>query len=186
MLIQSLLVILLIGLLVSGPSFGSRWANIAAYSSIIAGVIFAFIYSGKLSAGITDLFLGGSGGEKRNEALAEAKRCETEKNYPAALSLYQKAIAKDRKNPAIRLQAANLCFRLRKYDLCIRHMRETLDVCRKMPMSERCVLMNRMADIYLQYGKNPNAATEILSRIITEFPDSKYAAYARERIGGMN
>jgi tetratricopeptide (TPR) repeat protein len=184
MLIQSLLVLLIMGLLISGVSFGSVWANVAVYGGMIGGIIFAFFYSRKLSGGIAEFITGGSGG-KINENLAAAERYESQKDFKAAVDAYRKAIAKDKKNPGIRLKLIDLYLKLHNYDMCLNQMQETLQACPRMPMNQRCSLMNRMADIYLQHKKEPAAASAILSQIIAEFPDSKYAAYARERIAAI-
>jgi tetratricopeptide (TPR) repeat protein len=184
MLIQLLIVILIIGLLYAGPTFDNILITLAFYGGIIGGLAVAFWYAGRLSGGIADALLGGSGG-RTDPTFGRAEQYERERKFQAAIELYQKAISKDKRNPTPRLKLADLHLRLRNYDLALQQMKETLQVCRRMPMSERCALMNRMADIHLQHRKDSAAAAQILSQIISEFPDTKYSAYARERIAGL-
>ncbi|RJP17803.1 MAG: hypothetical protein C4520_15650 [Candidatus Abyssobacteria bacterium SURF_5] len=185
MLLQLLIVVLIIGLLVAGPSFENILITIGFYGGIIGSLVVAFLYAGRVSGGIADFLSGIPVSGKTDRAIARAERSELERGYEEAVRLYQQIISKDRKNPAPRLKLAELHFKLRDYDKYLQQMHEMLDACRKMPMSERCALINRMADIYLQRKKDPAAAVEILSRIIAEFPKTKYAGYARERIAGL-
>ena len=185
MLIQLLIVVLIIGLLYAGPTFDNILITLAFYFGVIGSLIAGFWYAGRVSGSIADVILGGFGNEKTDLTLALAEQHERERKYQSAIDLYKKAIAKNRKNPAPRLKLANLYLRLKKYDLCLGCMEETLQACRGMPMSERCTLMNRMADICLQHKQDPAAASKILLRIISEYPESTYAAYARERIENL-
>ncbi len=183
-MIQLLLVLFIIGLLLGGPSCGNIWLTRLFYTGIIGFVILAFWYSNRLSSGIANFLFGGSAG-KANDALLRAERLEGQNNFRSAVEAYEEAIQKDKKNPAPQLKLANLYFRLREYDKGLQCMLDALQKGKNISASERCSAMNRMADIYIQHKKNPAAAVEILSRIIAEYPNSKYARYARERIAGI-
>lgn len=186
MLIQLLIVVAIIGILYVRPSFDNIFITIGFYTGVLGGFVFLFWYARRLSGSIVDLLVGGSmKSGKADQLINMAELHEHEKKYEAAVELFEKAIAKDKGNPAPRVKLAELYLRLQKYDLYLQHMRNLLDTCPKVPMSDRCTYMNRMADICLNQQENPKAAIEILSRIIKEFPQSKYALYARERIDGL-
>jgi tetratricopeptide (TPR) repeat protein len=186
MLIQLLIVVTIIGILYVRPSFDNIFVTMAFYGGLLGGLAFLFWYAGRLSGGIADALVGGgmkSG--KADQLIHLAERHEHEKEYEAAVDLYEKAITKDRRNPAPRVKLAELYLRLQKYDLYLQHMKNMLQACPRIPMSDRCTHMNRMADICLHQQNSPKAAIEILSQIIKEFPHSKYALYAKERIEGL-
>jgi tetratricopeptide (TPR) repeat protein len=186
MLIQLLVVVAIIAILYARPTFGNIFVTIAFYGGMLGGLVFLFWYSRRLSGGIADALLGGgmkSG--KADQLIHLAERHEHEEEYDAAVELYERAIAKDKRNPAPRVKLAELYLGLEKYDLYLKHMKNALQDCPRIPMSDRCTHLNRMADICLYQQNSPKAAIEILSRIIKEFPHSKYALYAKERIEGL-
>jgi len=182
MLIGMLMAVLIVGLLVIGPSFENIWVTLAVYGGIIGGMLLAWWYSGRLSGGIAGFMLGDSAGADAQETYSLAERYETEHEYGKAIEQYRRAIEKDKKNVQPRMKLADLHYRLGEYDRCITHMQEAVDLSRTMPMSERCALMNRLADVYLEQKHDPVSALEILRKIVTEFPDSRYAVYARDRM----
>jgi tetratricopeptide (TPR) repeat protein len=182
MLIEMLLVILIIGLIVAGPSFKNIWVGIAVYGGIIGGLVFAWWYSRQLSGSIADLLLGGMGGDKVKPTYGLAEKYEMEHNYEAAINQYLLAIKKDKKNPTPRLKLANLYYRLEDYDNCLRHMEEALRISKAIPLDNRCTTVNRIADIYIQHKADPNSAVRILKELADKHPATKYAAYARDRI----
>ena len=183
MLIGMLMAVLIIGLLVAGPTFENIWVAVAVYGGIILGMILAFRYSSGLAGGIANSLMGGSArGGKADMLYAEAKKCELERNYKGAVEIYRRAIKMDAKNPEPRKRMADLYLRLRKYDAAIGCMGEILDRCRGMTDGERCSLMNRMADIHLSNKRDPASAVEVLERLVEQYPKSTSALYARERI----
>ena len=186
MLIQLLIVVAIIGLLIVRPTFESVLVTIAFYGGIFVGFAFMFWYSARLSGGLADILLGGGGKRSKAEELVDlAEQRERERDFQAAIDLCEQAIAKEKRNPAPRLKLAELYLRLHKYDLYLTHMKNMLQACPGIPMSDRCTHMNRMADICIQHLNSRKAAIEILSHIIKEFPHTKYALYANERITGL-
>jgi predicted Zn-dependent protease len=182
MLIGMLMAVAIVCLLFVGPTFENTLVAIAVYGGIIVGMILAWWYSQRVSGGIADFFMGGSGGETSNETYQQAERYEKEQKYEQAIELYRKAIKKSPKNPAPRKRLATLYRNLEDYDNAIGCMLGILDLPKNVSLEERCVLMNRIADLYLQHKKDRRSAIAILNRLAKQFPDSKYATYARERI----
>ncbi|MBI5117385.1 tetratricopeptide repeat protein [Candidatus Poribacteria bacterium] len=182
MLIEILLVLLIIGVLLAGPTFESIWTAIAVYGGIIMGMILALWYSGRLSGEIAGFLLGGSAAGKAKKTYDLAQKCEVEHKFEEAVALYRSALESDKKNPSPRIRLADLYYRLEDYDNCIRYMREALTLAASMSESERVSLMNRLADVYMQRKQDTAAAISILKRITEEFPKSKHAVYARERM----
>jgi tetratricopeptide (TPR) repeat protein len=182
MLIEILLVLLIIGALLAGPTFESIWTAIAVYGGIIVGMIVALWYSGRLSGGIAGFLLGGSAAGKAKETYDLAEKYESEHRFQEAIAVYRNALDNDKKNPAPRIKLADLYYRLEDYDNCIKYMREALGMPRDMTESERASLINRLTDVYLQHKNDTESAVTTLKKIIDEFPKSKYAVFARERI----
>ena len=50
---------------------------------------------------------------------------------------------------------------------------------------ERCSRINSLADLYIEHKRDRAAAVRALKLILDEFPNSKSALYARERIVGI-
>ncbi|RJP65517.1 MAG: tetratricopeptide repeat protein [Candidatus Abyssobacteria bacterium SURF_17] len=185
MFIEILIVAAIIGLLFIGPRFENAWVAIAVYGGVIVGMILALWYSGRLSSGIAGFLLGGSGGGKVKETYDLAEKYEVEHRYEDAINVYRRAFEKDKKNPTPRMRLADLYYRLGDYDNCLTYMQEALRLSQTMSDSERCSLMNRIADVHLQHKHDPASAATILKQIIKEFPNSKHALFARERIAEM-
>jgi hypothetical protein len=182
MLIGMLMTVAIICLLVAGPTIENTLVAIAVYGGMILGTILVFWYSQRVSGGIADFFMGGSGSQKVNETFGLADRYEAQHKYEDAIEVYLRAINKDKKNPLPRKKLADLYYKLGDYDNSITYMQETLDIPKAMSQDERCTLMNRIADLYLQHKHDKRSAVAILKRLVKELPDSKYAVYARERI----
>ena len=182
MLIGMLMVVLIVGLLLIGPSFENIWTALAVYGGIIVGMLIAWWYSGRLSGGIAGFILGESVGGDVKETYSLAERYETEHEYRNAIEQYRRAIEKDKKSARPRMKLADLHYRLGEYDHCITYMQEALHLSKTMSVSERCALMNRIADVYLEQKHDPASALEVLRDIVKEFPDSRYAVYARDRM----
>jgi tetratricopeptide (TPR) repeat protein len=182
MLIGMLMAAAIICLLLIGPSFENVWVAIAVYGGIIGGMLLVWWYSARLSGGVAGFLSGDSVGGKVKETYSLAEKYEVEHKYKAATDLYKRAFEKDKKNPAPRKKLADLYYRLRDYDNCLKYMQEALSLPGEMSEAERCDLMNRIADVYLQHKRDRASAVAILRRIINEFPSSKYAVYARDRI----
>ncbi len=182
MLIEMLMVVAIIALLLVGPSFENVWLAVAIYGGVIGGMVLIWWFSSRLSGGVAGFLSGTSGGGKVKQTYSLAEKYEVEHKYKAAIELYKQAFKKDRKNPAPRKKLANLYYKLRDYDNCLKYMHEALSMPGEMSETERCDLMNRIADVYLQFKHDRASAVAILKRIINEFPQSKYAVYARDRI----
>lgn len=182
MLIGMLLAVVIVGLLVTGAGPDDVLVAIALYGGLIVAMILAFIYSERLSLGIAGFFLGGSAGGRVQETYSLAERYEVEHKFEDAIRTYLEALERDRRNPTPRLRLADLYYRLGDYDNCVKYMHEALSVTPKMSQSERCAVMNRIADVYLQHKRDPASAVAILKQLIREFPKSKSALYARDRI----
>lgn len=182
MLIGMLMTLAIIGLLYAGPDFDNTMVAIAVYGGVILGMILAWWYMQRASGGIADFFMGGSERQKVDETFSRAERYEIEQKYDEAIELYHGAIKKKPKNPVPRKKLGDLYFKLGDYGNSIKYMLEILDLPKGVSDDERCTLMNRIADLYLHQKKDKRSAMAILKRLVREFPDSKYAAYARERI----
>jgi tetratricopeptide (TPR) repeat protein len=182
MLIGMLIALAIVGLLYAGPSFDNTLVAIAVYGGIILGMILAWWYMHNLSGGLADFMLGGGGGGKAKASFDQAERCEAEQRYDEAIEIYKRAIEKTPKDPEPRKRLANVYHTLHDYDNCIKYMLEALSLSKSMDEAERCTLMNRIADLYLQHKGDRASAARMLMRIVKEFPKSKYAVYARERI----
>ena len=94
-----LMTLAIICLMVAGPTFENTIVAIAVYGGIILGGILAFWYSQRVSGGIADFFMGGSGTQKVKETFGQAERYEAEHKYEEAIEIYRRATGKDKKNP---------------------------------------------------------------------------------------
>jgi len=181
MLIGMLFTVAIICILVVGPSFDNVMVAIAIYGGIILGMIVLWWYSSKWTGGITDFFMGVSGG-KAKETYHLAEKYEIEHNYEAAMDVYRKAIEKDKKNPEPRTKLADLYHKLGDFDKCVKYMEESLALSRSMSAGERVAVLNRIADLHLHSRNDPASAISVLRRIVKDFPDTKFALNARERM----
>ena len=178
MLIQMLLVVLIIGMLIAGPSVGDVWT----LAAVIAGLVLLAWYARRLSGGIANLLLGGMGSKKAEQTYSLAQKYETGHDYEAAIDQYLLAIKKNKKDPTPRMKLANLYYQLGDYDNCLTYMNDALRVSKRMSPDDRCTLVNRIADVYLQHKGDTASAVAVLKRIVEGLPTSKYAEYARDRI----
>lgn len=183
MLIGMLFAMAIVMLLYIGPSFENVFVVVAVYGGLIVAMVLAFIYSDRLSAGIAAFLLGGENVGKVKETYSLAERYEIERNFDGAIEIYRRAIERDKTAPAPRLKLGDLYYQLNDFDNCIKYLQEALNVSsKKMSESERCSLMNRIADVYLHNKADPMSAMAVLRRLVKEYPKSKYAVYARDRI----
>lgn len=173
-----LLVILIIGMLIAGPSIVDMWM----LAAVIGGLLVALWYTRRISGGIADLLVGGMGSRKSEQTYSLAQRYETDHNYEAAIDQYLLAIKKTKKDPTPRMKLANLYYKLGDYDNCLTYMNDALRVSTRMSLYDRCTLANRIADLYLQHKGDTASAVAVLKQIVEDEPTSKYAEYARDRI----
>ncbi len=181
MLIGMLFAMAIVMLLYSGAATDDLLTAVAVYGGLIIGMIAAFWYANRVSGGIAGALLGGSGG-KTDPTMARADAFVSERKYDEAIGLYRKALAKNKKNPAPRLKLADLYFKLRDYDNCVKYIEQAVGVPRGLSDDERCSRLNRLADIYLQQKRDRASAIKALELIVKDHPKSKYAVFARERI----
>ncbi len=181
MLIGMMMAAAIVCILFIGPTFENTWMAIAVYGGLIVGMVFAFWYSSRLSGGIAGMLMGGSVG-KAKQTYGLAERYEIERKYDEAIAVYLKAIAKEKKDPVPRLRLADLYYKVRDFDNCIKYMQEAVQMPKGLSEHERCNRINRLADLYLKHKGDRAAAARALRLILEEFPESKYSVYARERI----
>jgi tetratricopeptide (TPR) repeat protein len=183
MLIGMLFAMAIVMLLYIRPSFDNVFVALAVYGGLIVAMVLAFIYSDRLSAGIAAFLLGSGNVGKIKETYSLAERFEIERNFKGAIEIYRRAIERDKTSVVPRLKLADLYYQLNDFDNCLACLQQALNLSsRQMSVSERCSLMNRMADLYLHNKAEPAQAVEVLRRLIKEHPKSKYALYARDRI----
>ncbi len=171
----------IICILFIGPTFESTWMAIVVYGGLIVGMILAFWYSGRLSGGIAAALMGGSGARSK-EKYALAEKYEIERRYDDAITAYLAAITKEKNDPAPRLKLADLYLKKKDYANCIKYLQEAVLMPKGLPENERCARINRLADLYIQHGRNRAAAVRALRLILRDYPEGRYALYARERI----
>lgn len=181
MLIGMLMAVLIVGLLIVGPTFENTLVAVAVYGGIIVAMILGWWYSQRLSGGIAGMMLGVSNRGRAKETYDLAEKYETEQKFDDAVEVYREAIERDQKNPAPRIKLAGLYNRLGDYDNSIKYMKEALDMPKGLSQDERVSLINRLADLYVQKKQDPASAIKVLKQIVKEFPNTQYALYARER-----
>ena len=178
MLIQMLLVVLIIGMLIAGPSVADIWT----LAAVIGGLLLMLWYSRRFSEGIANLLLGGMGSTREEQTYSLGEKYEIEHDYDAAIEQYMLAARKDKKSPTPRLKLANLYYKLEDYDNCLKYLEEALRMSKGMPVDNRCTVVNRVADIYIQNKQDSSSAVRVLKRFAEQFPNTQYASYARDRI----
>jgi len=164
------------------PTFDNTMTAVFVYGGLVVGMIVAFWYSHRLSGGIAGALLGGSGG-KIKQVDAHAGALVSERKYNEAIQLYRQAIAKDRKDPSLRLKLADIYLKIRDYDHALEYIEEAVRMPKGLSEDERCQRINRLADLYLQHKGDRASAIRALQLIINDYPRSKSAIFARERIG---
>jgi tetratricopeptide (TPR) repeat protein len=169
-------------LLYTGAATDDLLTALVVYGGLIIGMFAAFWYSNRLSSGIAGALLGGGSGGKTDPTVARADALVSERKYDDAIGLYLQAIAKNKKNPAPRLKLADLYFRLRDYDNCLKCIEQAVRMRKGLSDDERCSRLNRLADIYLQQKRDRASAIKALQLIVKDYPKSKSAVFARERI----
>lgn len=161
--------------------FDNMMTMVLVYGALITGMIAAFWYSNKLSGGIAGALLGGPGG-KIKQIDAQAGALVSGRRYNDAIQLYLQAIARDKKDPSLRLKLADIYLKIRDYDNAIKYIELAIRMPKGLSEDTRCGRINRLADLYLQYKDDRAPAIRALQLIIKDYPKSRAAIYARERI----
>lgn len=181
MFIGMLFAMAIVLVLYTGAASDDLLMAVLLYGGLIVGMIAALWYSNKVSGGIAGAILGGSGG-KIDQTDAHANALISERRYDEAAELYRRAISKNKKNPALRLKLADIYLKLGDFDNCIKYVDEAVRMPKGLSEDERCARINRLADLYLQEKRDPASAVAALELILKDYPRSKHAVFARERI----
>jgi tetratricopeptide (TPR) repeat protein len=181
MLIGMLFAMAIVCILFIGPDFETTFTAVLVYGGLIVGMIAAFWYSNKLSGGIAGALTGGPGGSI-NQVDAHASALVSERKYEEAIQLYRQAIIRRKKDPSLRLKLGDIYIKIRDYDNALKYIEEAIRMPKGLSEHERCLRINRLADLYLQEKDDRGSAIRALKFIITDYPKSRSAIFARERI----
>jgi tetratricopeptide (TPR) repeat protein len=182
MLIGMMFALAIICILIVRPTFETTLTAVLFYGGIVVGMIAAFWYSRRLSGGIAGALMGGPGG-KIKKVDAHASALVSERRYKDAVQLYREAIAKNKKDPSLRLNLADIYLKIRDYDSALKYIEQAVQMPKGMSEDERCSRINRLADLYLEHKDDRASAIRALQLIIKDYPESRSAVFARERIG---
>ena len=182
MLIGMLFAMAIVCILFIRPTFETTLMAVLFYGGLIVAMIAAFWYSNRLSGGIARALMGGPGG-KIKQVDAHAGALVSERKYEEAILLYRQAISKDRKDPSLRLKLVDIYMKIRDYENALKYIEEAIRMPKGMSEDERCLRINRLADLYLRERDDRASAIRALMLIIKDYPKSKSAIFARERIG---
>jgi tetratricopeptide (TPR) repeat protein len=181
MLIGMMFAMAIVCMLFIGPSFDSTLVAVLVYGGLIVGMIAAFLYSNRLSSNIAGALMGGPAGKIR-EVDAHAGALVSERRYKEAIQLYLQAIAKDKRDPSLRLKLADIYLKIRDYENAIKYIEEAIRMPKGLSEDTRCSRINRLADLYLEHKDDRASAIRALQLIMKDYPKTRSAVYARDRI----
>jgi outer membrane protein assembly factor BamD (BamD/ComL family) len=168
------------------------WRQLAADYALLATVVLAVFIGVMLAPDIGALFahffVGGIMGDldkfsRPPQAYSRARARAAEGRYEEAIAEYRRVLEQHPGDVTAQAEIADIYYeKLKDFARAVEEFNVLLGL--KLDDSTRATTLMRLADLYEERFDSPQHAVECLSAIVQEYPDSKYAASAAERLRG--
>ena len=184
MIISVLVSVLIIMMLVAG--FSSP-AQLGFFIIIMIGaLVVGLVVRNRLADGLTSTFLGTgrpshSAAELRTDV---ADGLVQQGEYDAALYAYEQVLRKTHgpRRTSLMLRMAETAMLGQRKDEALRWWKEALSQRKGLTDEQRAGALFRMAEVVQTSQGGARTAAQLLQRVRDEYPGSKYAGYASDRI----
>lgn len=185
MLISVLVSVAILMLMVTGgaPTF----ADLVLFT-LVAGAAFVVVVfiRNRFADGLVNVFLGGGAPPTSAAALMTdtAEGFVRQQEYDAALYEYEQALrrAKGPQRARLMLRLAETAVMAEHPDEALRWWRESLAQKKGLSDEERACAQFRMAEVTQTHLHDVRGAAQMLVRVRDEYPGSKYASFAQDRL----
>jgi len=126
-----------------------------------------------------------SKGLKYLRAHTEAEKKVAQDNLPGAIEEYENLIAKDPNDIPARMRMAELCSEIEDFEKAAKAYEGTLKKAHLLGVDRHCSVLTRLSEIYARNLGEPERARELVRVIVDKYPDTEYAAFARERLENL-
>jgi tetratricopeptide (TPR) repeat protein len=123
-----------------------------------------------------------SRGVKLVKVYTEAERKVSQDDLPGAILEYEKVIAEDPDDIVARFRLAELCHQNEEYRKSALAYEAILARKEQLSTSQHCSALTRLSDIYAERLNDAQTARKFVQTIIDEYPGTKYAGYAMDRL----
>jgi len=123
-----------------------------------------------------------SSGIKMKKAYDRAASAETRGDYEAAVAIYREEIAKDDKDSEVHRRLGEALLKMKRAPEAAGSLRAAMDLS---PDAERrSTIAFRLAEVLEDSVGDRPGAEAVYNMILRQYPESKYANYARARLRG--
>ena len=126
-----------------------------------------------------------SGGLKLLKVHTEAEKKVVQDDLPGAILEYESIIAEDPGDIEARFRLAELRYQNKEYHKSAAAYEALLGYVQELDMDRHCSILTRLSEIYAHQLGDIETARAFVQRIVTEYPNTRYAGYARERIDSL-
>ncbi|MBI4831529.1 MAG: tetratricopeptide repeat protein [Candidatus Lindowbacteria bacterium] len=123
-----------------------------------------------------------SGGMRLVKAYSAAEGKLAQGDLKGAIVEYEKVLANDPKDTVARLRLAELCLQSGEYLKAAAAYETMVAQKRRLSMGSRCSALTMLSEIYAKRLGDIERARKCLQMIVKDYPETKYARYAAERL----
>lgn len=169
----------------------ARWMAMSPgpTSKLMAGLVGALLFGSQaplLIELVTHTFLSGrSKGLKLLEVHSEAERLAAQDDLPDAIKEYERIIAQNPEDVDSQSRLADLLYQNGEYRKSAETYQGMLEHAHELGADRHCSILTRLSELYANHLGDIEKARRYVRTIIREYPDTRYAGYARSRLQGM-
>jgi tetratricopeptide (TPR) repeat protein len=126
-----------------------------------------------------------SRGLKLLKVHTEAEKRVIQDDLPGAILEYESIIAEDPGDIEARFRLAELRYQNEEYRKSASAYEALLGHSQELDMDRHCSVLTRLSEIYAHQLGDVETARAFVQRIVSEYPDTRYADYAREHIDNL-
>jgi len=123
-----------------------------------------------------------SRGLKIIEVHSEAESKVARDDFPGAIAEYEKIVARNADDITARFRLAELCWQGNEYLKAASAYENVLEESEKIGIDRHCSVLTRLAEIHENKLNDSRKARSYIQAIVDQYPGSKYAGYAMERL----
>jgi tetratricopeptide (TPR) repeat protein len=161
----------------------------ALLATVILAVFIGAMIAPDIGALVGHFLIGGIMGDLEKfsrppQAYGRARARAAEGRYEEAIAEYRRVLEEHPGDVTAQAEIAEIYYeKLEDFRRAVEEFNVLLGL--RLDDSTRATTLMRLADLYEERFDSPQHAVECLSAIVQEFPDSKYAASAAERLAHL-
>ena len=153
------------------------------YISVIGSVLILMTQGPLLFELLSRSFFSNSAGNLTlMKSYSIPERMVSEDDISGAIAEYEKLIREDPADIVARFRIADLYCRTTKYEKAVQAYETLVSLKGKLDVNQHCSALMRLSEISAQQLADIASARQYLERIIREYPESRMAGYAAERL----